>query len=120
MTMTKTPLDFHRLSKSYLQKLSDSFNDKIFDSIELLSKELLRCWAEKNVLFIAGNWGSAANAIHIANDFNYGIGACGPPPSQTGLFADALSSNSAVITCLANDTVLKYFFTATSNKSKAR
>ena len=25
----------------------------------------------------AWNGGSAANAIHIANDFHYGIGACG-------------------------------------------
>ena len=28
-------------------------------------------------VYICGNGGSAANAIHIANDLHYGIGACG-------------------------------------------
>ena len=38
----------------------------------------------------------------MANDFHYGIGACGPA-SLPGLNVEALSSNSAIITCLGND-----------------
>ena len=35
-------------------------------------------WIEERNVYICGNGGSAANAIHIANDLHYGIGACGP------------------------------------------
>ena len=53
--------------------------------------------------FICGNGGSAGNAIHMANDFHYGVGACGDSTITKGLKVEALPSNSAVITCLAND-----------------
>ena len=48
--------------------------------------------------------GSAANALHIANDLHYGIGACGSAPIIPGMRVDALPSNTGIITCLANDT----------------
>ena len=51
-----------------------------------------------------GNGGSAANAIHMANDFHYGIGACGSGKRLPGLRVEALSANSSIVTCLANDT----------------
>ena len=51
-----------------------------------------------------GNGGSAANAIHIANDFIYGVGACGLGEKIPGIKVEALSSNSGILTCLANDT----------------
>ena len=54
---------------------------------------------EKNCLFICGN-GSSANAEHIANDFHYGIAEMS---NNKGLKVDALTSNSAIVTCLAND-----------------
>ena len=40
----------------------------------------------------------------MANDFHYGIGACGVPPKVPGLRVEALPANSGIITCLANDT----------------
>ena len=46
----------------------------------------------------------AANAVHIANDLHYGIGACGPGRQIPGLRIEALPANTGVITCLANDT----------------
>ena len=39
----------------------------------------------------------------MANDFHYGIGACGPKPQLPGLRVEALAANPGVITCLAND-----------------
>ena len=54
-------------------------------------------------VFICGNGGSAANAIHMANDFHYGIGA-GSGKRLPGLRVEALSANSSIVTCLANDT----------------
>ena len=52
----------------------------------------------KKNIFICGNGGSAANAMHIANDFIYAGKNLGK-----GFKIEALSSNSSVITCLAND-----------------
>ena len=48
---------------------------------------------------MCGNGGSAGNAIHIANDFNYGIDKNG----GIGLSVEALPANTSVLTCLAND-----------------
>ena len=48
---------------------------------------------------MCGNGGSAGNANHLANDFTYGVGV----NNEAGIKIEALSSNSSVITCLAND-----------------
>lgn len=65
-----------------------------------------KCWQEGRRVFLCGNGGSAGNAIHLANDFLYGIAK----RSGGGLKALALSDNSAVITCLANDLGYEYIF----------
>ena len=90
-------------TKEYLKKLSSCFNDDIFEKVEKLAIDLRKVWVEKKNVYICGNGGSAANAIHIANDLHYGIGACGKGRFQTGLKIEALPANSGVITCLAND-----------------
>jgi D-sedoheptulose 7-phosphate isomerase len=69
------------------------------DQIKHLTNSLLVSWRNKNQLFICGNGGSAGNAIHLANDFNYGIDR----QQGIGLRVEALSANPSVITCLAND-----------------
>lgn len=89
---------------SYLNKLNNSFNNNIFDDIEALAIQLKKAWINKNQIFICGNGGSAANAMHLANDLIYGSGACGSDNPIPGLKIEALSSNTSVITCLANDT----------------
>jgi len=89
---------------AYLQRLQDSFNSVIIESIEILAQELLLAWTEGRNVYICGNGGSAANAMHMANDFHYGIGACGAGPRLPGLRVEALPANAGIITCLANDT----------------
>ncbi len=64
-----------------------------------LAEDLLGCWRDGRQLFICGNGGSAGNAMHLANDFLYGISKV----AGSGLRVTALPANSAVITCLAND-----------------
>ena len=49
--------------------------------------------------FLGSNGGSAGNAIHLANDYLYGIAK----ETGKGLRVQALPANSAVMTCLAND-----------------
>ena len=50
-------------------------------------------------VFLCGNGGSAANAVHLANDLVYAV----TEKTGAGIDAVALSANPAVITCLGND-----------------
>lgn len=90
--------------QSYLAKISNSFSDEIYYAIECFALQLKETWLNGNQVFICGNGGSAANAIHIANDFIYGVGACGLGDKIPGIKVEALSSNTGVLTCIANDT----------------
>ena len=95
--------NFSKDSKKYLNKLSLIFSDQILIQVEKLAIHLRKIWQEERNLYICGNGGSAANAIHLANDFHYGVGACGEAPYTKGLKVEALPANSGVITCLGND-----------------
>ena len=86
-------------SKTYLKKINSAFTAEVDRSIEKLAAALNYAWKNKKNIFICGNGGSAANAMHIANDLIYGAGV----NKDKGLKVEALSSNSAVLTCLAND-----------------
>ena len=83
----------------YTSRLIDGINKAPWQAIENLTQAMEECWRTGHRLFICGNGGSGANAIHAANDLIYGIGKGEGP----GMRAQALTSNSAVITCLAND-----------------
>ena len=105
MTLSSTTTTaFTESAFSYLERLQGSFNRTNLKAVEDLAKELREAWIEGRNVFICGNGGSAANAIHIANDFHYGIGACGPGAKLPGLRIEALPANTGIITCLANDT----------------
>ncbi len=67
--------------------------------VERLGHELLDCWKTRRQVFLAGNGGSAGNAVHLANDFLYAMSK----RAGSGLRVHALPANPAVLTCLAND-----------------
>jgi len=69
------------------------------DSVELLANALFQASISRHQVFIFGNGGSAGNAIHLANDFIFGISK----KFGSGLRIHALPANTSVITCLAND-----------------
>lgn len=96
-------INFTQFSKQYIEKLGEVFTNELIDEIENLAKNLLNVWETKKNVFICGNGGSGANAIHMANDFHFGVGACGDPPIINGIKVEALTANAGVITCLAND-----------------
>ena len=79
-----------------LEKVMDSFS---WEFVHQLSLSLQQVWRTGNKVFLCGNGGSAGNAIHLANDFNYGI----DKNFGIGMSVEALSANAAVLTCLAND-----------------
>jgi D-sedoheptulose 7-phosphate isomerase len=83
----------------YSSRLQAVLASSDWSSVNLLAQDMLRCWQEKRQVFFCGNGGSAGNAIHLANDFLYGIAK----KTGGGLKVQALSANSAVMTCLAND-----------------
>ncbi len=94
--------NFKNFSKRYLSTLIESFSDDQLRDMKILAHELRNVWDKNNTLFICGNGGSGANAMHIANDLHYGIGDM-LNHKKNGIKVDALTSNTAVITCLAND-----------------
>ena len=95
---------FSSKAKTYINKLTDCFNYNIYGLVELLAKDILEAWGNNRQVFICGNGGSAANAIHMANDFHYGAGACGKDGKDLpGVKVEALASNQAILTCLSND-----------------
>ena len=102
--MTLTQSSFALTAGTYLQRLQNCFSAEVLAVVETLAEELRQAWIDGRNVYICGNGGSAANAMHLANDLHYGIGACGPGPSLPGLRVEALPANAGIITCLANDT----------------
>jgi len=85
--------------KNYADKLAYAIKMDAMQDVQKLAEALLKAWREGRHIYFCGNGGSAGNAIHIANDFIYGAGV----KNGRGLRVEALSANSAVLTCLAND-----------------
>ena len=96
----------HKLAQNYL-KLINSIWEKIdWDKVNNLSDDLFHAWKSGTQVFICGNGGSASNANHLANDFLYGIS----PLDGKGMKVHSLTANTAVNTCLANDTGYENIF----------
>jgi len=93
-------------SKKYLKKINSCFTREIDKNIQKLAISLKYAWKKNKNIFICGNGGSAANAMHIANDFIYGAGV----KRNKGLKVEALTANSSILTCLANDTGYENIF----------
>lgn len=87
-----------RISK-YLALIKSSFTFENVNVIDQLADVLHEAWLRKRYVYICGNGGSSGNAMHLANDLNYGI----DKKSGIGLKVEALSANASVLTCIAND-----------------
>lgn len=90
----------------YAQRLSGVLAAADWSPVEMLARDLQTCWGRGGQFFLCGNGGSAGNALHLANDFLYGIAKDRGP----GMKVNALSANPAVLTCLANDTGYENIF----------
>ena len=87
------------LFKDYASRLSTVLDSYPWENIDPLAQEIELRWKQGRQIFLCGNGGSAGNAIHLANDYLYGIAK----ETGKGLKVHALPANSAVMTCLAND-----------------
>ncbi len=83
----------------YATRLQKVLQGASWDGVESLARDLLQCWQSRHQVFLCGNGGSAGNAIHLANDFLYGVSKV----YGSGLRVNALPANPSVLTCLAND-----------------
>lgn len=84
----------------YQSRLAATLAGLPLEPVMELAESLRKAWLEGRQVFICGNGGSAANALHLANDLFYGIAKqC----SRPGLRVNALPANQSVMTCLAND-----------------
>ncbi len=95
----KNPIDAIEYFSEYSKRLQTILVDSEWTAVKQLAEDIQICWQEDRRVFLCGNGGSAGNAIHLANDFLYGIAK----QSGGGLKVLSLSDNPAVITCLAND-----------------
>ena len=94
------------LFADYSSRLQNILATSDWSGVTRLAHDMLACWQNGQRVFLCGNGGSAGNAIHLANDFLYGIAKC----SGRGLKVLALSANPAVMTCLANDVGYEHVF----------
>jgi D-sedoheptulose 7-phosphate isomerase len=85
--------------KNYINNLKEHLDLLPIDVIESWGNSFLQLWKSNKQLFICGNGGSAGNAIHLANDYLYGISPSKPPAMRV----TALTANSSILTCLGND-----------------
>jgi len=85
---------------SYAERLTEQLSPFNWDPVLKLGQELFDAWHQSGQVFLCGYGGSAGNAVHLANDFLYGVSS---HVKASGLRVEALSANSAVLTCLAND-----------------
>lgn len=83
----------------YASKLHSVLSQSDWSKVAHLASDIKTCWLAKKQVFLCGNGGSAGNAIHLANDYLYGIAK----QTGAGLRVQALPANPAVLTCLAND-----------------
>lgn len=91
----------------YRDKLKTALSeDHWMPCLSELALHLQECWHNRKQVFLCGNGGSAGNAIHLANDFLYGIAK----KTGAGLKIHSLSANPAVITCLANDVGYEHIY----------
>jgi D-sedoheptulose 7-phosphate isomerase len=89
-------IDFYQ---SYCQKIYQAVQRINLEKLCLMSDCLWGALQSKRQVFLCGNGGSAANAIHIANDFLYGVSKS----SHAAIKVHALTANQSILTCIGND-----------------
>lgn len=90
----------------YRKNLAQILGAPAMRQVPKLGEALRAAWQSGKSIYLCGNGGSAANAIHLANDLLYGAGI----RNGRGLRAEALSANPSVLTSLANDVAYDQIF----------
>ena len=97
-SVTPTP-DLEQFAGEYIARLKASCDLYPLAGIKALGEELLDCWKTGRQVFVLGNGGSAGNAIHLCNDWIYGVSK----KFGSGIRAHARPAGTSIMTALAND-----------------
>jgi D-sedoheptulose 7-phosphate isomerase len=90
----------------YQYRLNNCMQSYDWSTVAQLAQKIIAVQQEGKHIFLCGNGGSAANAMHIANDF-----LCLRSKGK-GAKVIALPANQAILTCLANDIGYENIFSA--------
>jgi D-sedoheptulose 7-phosphate isomerase len=85
--------------ESYLETLNSVANYDLHGAVNILSAELISASDRAGKIFICGNGGSGANALHIENDWSIGIAKS----SKHSFRIETIGANFAVFSAIAND-----------------
>lgn len=85
--------------EAYAGRLATLLGQQDWSGAIELADELVDCWQTGRRVFVIGNGGAGATALHLANDLLYPISK----RKGSGLRIQALLANPSTLTCLAND-----------------
>lgn len=86
--------------EEYAERVASLMKSYDWTPVYKLANELREVWREGRTVFACGNGGSASSAEHFVNDLIWGVS----PENGNGIRAQALTANSSIMTCLANET----------------
>ncbi len=97
--MSASPGPSEEFARSYLARVTKLLADLNLEEVARVIDLLLDARRRDATIFFMGNGGSAATALHFAND----MGVCASPDGCKPFRAISLTANTSLITCLAND-----------------
>ena len=83
----------------YINNLVLAQKTYLIPAAEKLTNLMFDAWQNDRTVYLCGNGGSGANALHMAND----LMLFGQKEKIKGVKTEALNANIAVVTCIAND-----------------
>lgn len=89
---------FRALLRSHQEAIRNSFSESGLRTLEKISRAVLKAFQSGRKVLLCGNGGSAADAQHIAAEF---VGRF--KRERKGLPAIALTTDTSILTALAND-----------------
>lgn len=92
--------------RTYANELQDTLANLPWGAINEVVRVLFSVWAERKSVFIMGNGGSAATALHMAADLSKNTAVPGFPRLRAVSFND----NMALFSALGNDTAYDQVF----------
>jgi D-sedoheptulose 7-phosphate isomerase len=94
------------LFSDYAAELGQALSTADWSSVSALADMLEQVRRDRRQVFLCGNGGSAANAVHVANDLSAALFK----GTRRALRTHALPANEAVVSCLANDLSYEQIF----------
>jgi D-sedoheptulose 7-phosphate isomerase len=93
------------IAECYAKTLTEVLQHFDWSLVDQLQERVWQVWKTGRQLFLCGNGGSAATAIHLATDLLYGVA-----PDGQAVRVESLCANPSILTCLGNDIGYEHVF----------